>query len=58
LTGKEHALGTATSEASTLWSFKSDAKYGFIQIAEFTLNFTMQKEDSLSHQNVGTYMKY
>jgi hypothetical protein len=27
-------------------------------IPEFTLNSTMQKEDSPSHQNAGTYMKY
>jgi hypothetical protein len=24
----------------------------------FSLNFTMQKEDSPSHQNVGKYMEY
>jgi hypothetical protein len=28
------------------------------RIQNLPLNFTMQKEDSPSHQNIGTYMEY
>jgi hypothetical protein len=30
---------------------------GLVQMLNFSLNFTMQKEDSPSHQNNGTCMK-